>query len=90
MFVCLFVYVFVGWFFLGLLCVRVCMRSCVCVFKHVQTDLSHSAPNMLLELYVFSGSNDILDVLDLSWNRLRQKGAIAIAKGIKVNMSFRI
>lgn len=33
---------------------------------------------------ISTGANDILDVLDLSWNCLRQKGAISVAKGIKV------
>ena len=33
----------------------------------------------------FSGANDILEVLDLSWNQIRGKGAIAVAKGIGVS-----
>lgn len=32
-----------------------------------------------------SGANDILEQLDLSWNQLRRRGAVAIAKGIKVH-----
>ena len=34
---------------------------------------------------VFSGANDILEVIDLSWNQIRGKGAIAVAKGIGVS-----
>ena len=35
-----------------------------------------------------TGANDILDVIDLSWNHLRQKGAIAVANGIKVKSNY--
>lgn len=34
----------------------------------------------------FIGANDILEVLDLSWNHIRGKGAIAIARGIGVRL----
>jgi len=37
-----------------------------------------------LSVPLLSGANDILDVLDLSWNHIRGKGAIAVAKGIGV------
>ncbi|XP_052276174.1 leucine-rich repeat-containing protein 74B-like isoform X1 [Dreissena polymorpha] len=34
-------------------------------------------------------SNDILEVLDLSWNHIRGKGAIAVAKGIGENVRLK-
>ena len=35
--------------------------------------------------YFISGSNDILEELDLSWNQIRQRGGVCIAKGLKVD-----
>ena len=35
-----------------------------------------------------SGANDIMESLDLSWNKLRRKGAIAVAKGVKASISL--
>lgn len=37
------------------------------------------------ERYLCSANNDGLEVLDLSWNRLRMKGAVAFCAGLKVN-----
>ena len=39
------------------------------------------------DIYI-SGANDILEVIDLSWNQIRGKGAIAVAKGIGVSMEI--
>lgn len=38
----------------------------------------------LMSTFITAGNNDILTVLDLSWNHLRHRGGIAIARGLKV------
>lgn len=38
---------------------------------------------------VFSEDNAVLEVLDLSWNHLRQDGAIALANGLCVRTEFK-
>ena len=40
---------------------------------------------VIILILKFLGANDILEVLDLSWNQIRGKGAIAVAKGIGVS-----
>ena len=37
------------------------------------------------DMLLIIGANDILEVLDLSWNHIRGKGAIAVARGIGVS-----
>ena len=45
----------------------------------------HLFESNTFNFYIFPGANDILEVIDLSWNQIRGKGAIAVAKGIGVS-----
>jgi len=38
----------------------------------------------LLNIFFFIATNEYLEEIDLSWNHIRQKGAFAIAKSLKV------
>ena len=40
------------------------------------------------DMVLITGANDILEVLDLSWNHIRGKGAIAVARGIGVSTGY--
>uniref|UniRef100_A0A2C9LM68 Uncharacterized protein n=1 Tax=Biomphalaria glabrata TaxID=6526 RepID=A0A2C9LM68_BIOGL len=40
--------------------------------------------------YYMKSSNENLDVLDLSWNHIREAGGIAIAKGLKENVRLKV
>lgn len=37
-------------------------------------------------IYIFTANNEGLESLDLSWNRLRMKGAVALCAGLKVRL----
>ncbi len=39
---------------------------------------------ILYHVYYFAGANDIMESVDLSWNKLRRRGAVFVAKGLKV------
>jgi len=53
--------------------------------KNYQSSLYSYLFIYLFYYYYFAAANDILETLDLSWNHLRQKGAIAVARGLKVS-----
>ena len=45
-------------------------------------------PNLQYVIYLFTGGNKGLQVLDLSWNHIRLLGAVALCKGLQKNMSI--
>uniref|UniRef100_A0A673JYH9 Leucine rich repeat containing 74A n=1 Tax=Sinocyclocheilus rhinocerous TaxID=307959 RepID=A0A673JYH9_9TELE len=61
-------------------------------YRVKELDLSH---NQFCEskhhkcMYVHAANNDGLEVLDLSWNHLRMKAAVAFCAGLKVNTTLK-
>ena len=44
-----------------------------------------SVPNLTLQFFFnTAAANDSIEILDLSWNQIRRRGALAIAAGLKV------
>ena len=44
-----------------------------------------SVPNLTLKFFfITAAANDSIEILDLSWNQIRRRGALAIAAGLKV------
>ena len=52
-------------------------------------DLKTDSPLMYFHIYTYAfyveADNDTLEVLDISWNHIRGKGARAIAEGLRVS-----
>lgn len=44
----------------------------------------------MLWLFVHTANNEGLEVLDLSWNHLRMKGAVAFCAGLRVHLHGRL
>ena len=38
----------------------------------------------------YSAESEVLQTLDLSWNALRLKGAVAVAQGLKTNQMLKV
>uniref|UniRef100_A0A671QB65 Leucine rich repeat containing 74A n=1 Tax=Sinocyclocheilus anshuiensis TaxID=1608454 RepID=A0A671QB65_9TELE len=68
--------------------------SCICAYSTIrcnyrvkELDLSHNRMMNIWHnkcMYVHAANNDGLEVLDLSWNHLRMKAAVAFCAGLKV------
>ena len=49
---------------------------------------SKTSPNPNPDHWYIAGDSETIQTLDLSWNHLRKKGALAIAEGLKVKHFF--